>query len=74
MYGCMFVCMWHRSHVTLDRNPDRDTLLYYPGDLYSTCPYRKFHTLTSLLHSRVAVLPNSHPAPCQAGRQFVPIL
>ena len=52
------------GHVALDRNPGPgyDTLLLrmIPGDLYSACPHRKFHTLPDLLDSRVA-LPNSYP-------------
>ena len=54
--------------------PGYNTLLLQliPGDLYSVCPHRQFHTLPSLLQSQIA-LPNSNPKPaCQVGRQFVP--
>ena len=50
--------------VALDRNLglgyDALLLPFIPGDLYSARPYRQFHTLPSLLHSRIA-LPKSYP-------------
>ena len=54
-----------KGHVVLYRNPkpEYDTLLLRlslsPGDILSACPHRQFHTLTSLLDSRVT-LPNSY--------------
>ena len=52
------------GHVALDRDPGPgyDTILLrlIPGDLFSACPHRQFHTLPGLLDSRAA-LPNSNP-------------
>ena len=62
------------GHAALDRNPGPgyNTLLLrlIPGDLYSACPHRQFHTLPGLLHSRAA-LPNSYPNACVPSREAV---
>ena len=46
------------------------SLRLIPGDLYSACPHRKFHTITGLLHNRFA-LPNSYHEACLASGETV---
>ena len=63
----LWCCFGSEGHVALGRNPGPgyDTLLLrlIPGDLFSACPHRQFHTLPGFLDSRV-VLPNSNPNAC----------
>ena len=60
--------------VALDRNPvpwyDNLLLQLIPGELWSACPHRQFHTLPTLLHSQAA-LSNSYPNTCVPSREAV---
>ena len=63
-----------KGHVALERNlgPRYNILLLHliPGDLFSACPHRQFHTLPRLLDNW-ATLSNSYPNPCVQNRETI---
>ena len=62
----------HRRLCSTRSETGLQLLRLIPGDLYSACPHRQFHTLPGLLHSRAAPT-LTHCMPSSSGRQIFTI-